>query len=31
MSEQEKKQHRTYDLLHAEIKAKKISEIIGVS
>ena len=31
MSEQEKKQQRIYDLLNAETKPKKNSEIIGVS
>ena len=31
MSEQEKKQQRICDLLHAKTKTKKISKIIGVS
>ena len=31
MSEQEKNRQRIYDLLKAETKPKKISEIIGVS
>ena len=31
MSEQEKKRQRIYELLNAETKPKKISEIIGVS